>query len=120
MASVMARAEVATGETGRQREATPSCLTTTLYDLITAIQAVVNPEDDALVVATVVHLVRSGRLTWRGKARTRLDQAQYNEDASQATRLLTGRLGAVLRGGDIRGEGCCHSAVALEGNQMAM
>ena len=68
MASVMARAEVATGETGRQREATPSCLTTTLYDLITAIQAVVNPEDDALVVATVVHLVRSGRLTWRGQA----------------------------------------------------
>jgi hypothetical protein len=76
----------------------PSRLTTTLYDLITAIQAVVDPDDDALVVATVVHLLRSGRLTWHGKAR-------YNGDASQATRLLTGRLGAVSWGGDIGGEG---------------
>jgi hypothetical protein len=94
MASVMARAEVATGATGMQRETTPSCLTT-LYDLITAIQ-VVDPDDDALVVATVVYLLRSGRLTWCGKARTRLDQARYGGDASPATRLLAGRLGAFL------------------------
>jgi hypothetical protein len=49
-----------------QRGEMPSCLTTTLYDLITAIQAVVDPHDDALAVATVVYLLRSGRLTWRG------------------------------------------------------
>jgi hypothetical protein len=120
MAPVMARAEVAIGTTGRQRGETPSCRSTTLYDLITALQAVVAPQDDALVVATVVHLLRSGRLTWRGKARTRLDQARYNGDAHQATPLLTGRLGAVPWGGDIHGEGCCHSTMALEGNQKAM
>jgi hypothetical protein len=71
----MAHAEVATGGTGMQREETPSCLTT-LYDLITAIQTVVDRDDDALVVATVVHLLRSGRLIWRGQARTPLDQAR--------------------------------------------
>jgi hypothetical protein len=55
-----------------QRAATPSCLTTTLYDLMAAIQAEVDPNDDALVVATVVHLLRSGRLTWLGQAESEL------------------------------------------------
>jgi hypothetical protein len=96
MALVMARTEGVTGVTGMQREETPSCLTTTLYDLITAIQVMVDQDDDALVVATVVHLLRSGRLTWRGKARTRLDQERYGGDASPATRLLTGRLADLL------------------------
>jgi hypothetical protein len=73
----MACAEVAIGRRGRQRGATSSCLTTTFYDLITAIQAEMDAEDDALVVATVVHLVRSGRLRWRGQARPWLEQAQY-------------------------------------------
>ena len=44
---------------GAQAVATPTCPVTTLYDLIAAIQDVVGPEDDALVVATVVHLLRS-------------------------------------------------------------
>ena len=48
---------------------TPSRLTTTLYDLIVVLQAVVGPDNDALVVATVRHLLRSGRLTFPGKAR---------------------------------------------------
>jgi hypothetical protein len=61
--------EVATGATGRLRAVTPSCFTTTLYDLIAALQEGVGPDDDALVVATVVHLLRSGRLTWRRQAR---------------------------------------------------
>ena len=59
-----------------QGEAAPSCLTTTLYDLIAAIQDEVSPDDNALVVATVVHLLRSGRLTWLGKASERLGQSQ--------------------------------------------
>jgi hypothetical protein len=37
-----------------------------LVDLITAIQDVVAPEEDRLVVATVRHLLRSGRLTGLG------------------------------------------------------
>ena len=37
-------------------------LTTSLYDLIEAIQNTVGPEDDDLVVATVVYLLRTGRI----------------------------------------------------------
>src|SRR5256885_1579725 len=48
----------------------------TLYDLIAAIQDGLSPDDDTLVVATVVHLLRSGRLTWRGKAREHLGQSR--------------------------------------------
>jgi hypothetical protein len=51
-----------------QREAVPSRLTTTLYALIAAIQDVVDPEDDALVVVTVVHLLRSRRVSVLGAA----------------------------------------------------
>ena len=75
MAPVMEWAEVATGAMGMQRAETPSCLTTTFYDLIAALQDVVGPDEDALVVATVVHLLRAGQLTWCGKARAPLDQA---------------------------------------------
>src|SRR4029453_1687706 len=67
MAPMMERTTVATGATEMSRAATPSRLTTTLYDLITALQAVVAPDDDVLVVATVVHLLRSGRCTWDGQ-----------------------------------------------------
>ena len=35
---------------------------TTLYDLIAAINSEVKPEEDHLVVATVVHLLKTGRL----------------------------------------------------------
>jgi hypothetical protein len=55
MAPVRTGAEVATGTPGRQQEETPACLTTTLYDLMTALQEVVGTTDDALVVTTVVH-----------------------------------------------------------------
>lgn len=64
MATMRARSKMAGGVTGGQAEAPPSRCTTTLYDVGTAIQDVVGPEDDALVVATVVHLLRSGRLPW--------------------------------------------------------
>ena len=38
------------------------CITTTLYDVIAALQSVVAPEDDALVVTIVADWLRSGRL----------------------------------------------------------
>ena len=38
-------------------------ITTTLYDLIAALQDVVQPGEDALVVATMVHLLGTGRIT---------------------------------------------------------
>jgi hypothetical protein len=44
-------------------------LTTTLYDLVAAVQDSVGPERDDLVVATVVSLLRAGYVTW-GRART--------------------------------------------------
>jgi len=50
----------------------PARLSTTLYDLIAALHAVVAPDEDALVIATVVHLLRSGRITYHGD-RTELD-----------------------------------------------
>ena len=54
------------------RAETSSHFTTTLYDLMTALQDVVGPDKDALVVATVGHLLQSGRLTWDGNTRARL------------------------------------------------
>ena len=60
------------GETGMHEAATLSCRITTLYDVIAAIQDRLSTDDDALVVATVGHLLRSGRFTWLGKARKRL------------------------------------------------
>jgi hypothetical protein len=70
MSTGMEAGEVATVATGMQRAVTPSRLTTTLYDLMAALQDVVGLEDDALVVATMVHLLQSGRLT-----RLRTDRA---------------------------------------------
>jgi hypothetical protein len=43
----------------------PATITTTLYDLIAALQDVVQPGEDALVVATMVHLLCTGRITLR-------------------------------------------------------
>ena len=40
----------------------PTRVTTTLYDIMAALQAVVEPEDDDLVVAIVTAWLRSGRL----------------------------------------------------------
>ena len=43
-------------------EETPTRVTTTLYDVIAALQAVVEPEENDVVVAIVADLLRSGRL----------------------------------------------------------
>ena len=66
MASVRDRGAVTTVGRGRPGAEKPSRLPITLADLITAFQNVVGPEDDRLVVATVRHLLRSGRLTGLG------------------------------------------------------
>ena len=39
---------------------------TTLYDLMTALQAAVEPGEDDLVVATMRYMIRRGRITWFG------------------------------------------------------
>ena len=52
-------------QTSRGEDAIPAPITTTLYDLIAALQDVVPPGEDALVVATMVHLLCTGRITWR-------------------------------------------------------
>jgi hypothetical protein len=61
----------ATVTTGKREGKTPLC-STTLYELIVALQDLVGPQDDALVVATVVHLLQSQRLTMLRTAKTPL------------------------------------------------
>ena len=56
---------------GEMETDTPTCLTTTLYDLITALHDVVAPHEDALVVAIVARWLRTGRITFRGEAGSR-------------------------------------------------
>ena len=41
---------------------TPTRVTTTLYNVMAALQSVVEPEEDAVVVAIVAAWLRSGRL----------------------------------------------------------
>jgi hypothetical protein len=43
-------------------EEAPTRVTTTLYDVLAALQTVVEPAEDALVVAIVAEWLRSGRL----------------------------------------------------------
>jgi len=53
-------------ETSGGEDTIPATITTTLYDLIAALQDVVQPDEDAdaLVVATMVHLLRTELITW--------------------------------------------------------
>ena len=53
---------VATVETSGGEDTAPATITTTLYDLIAALQEVVEPGEDRLVVATVVSMLRAGRI----------------------------------------------------------
>ena len=57
--------EMGSGATTGLEATAPGPIITTLYDLIDAIQAVTEAAD-AVVVATVLHLFRSGRVTWHG------------------------------------------------------
>lgn len=42
----------------------PSSDSTTLYDVMSALHSVMPPDDDELVVATVMHWLHSGWITW--------------------------------------------------------
>src|SRR6266851_5396816 len=53
---------VATVATSGGEDTAPATITTTLYDLIAALQEVVEPGEDGLVVATVVSMLRAGRI----------------------------------------------------------
>ena len=46
-------------------------ITTTLYDLMSALQEAAGTEADTLVVAAMVDLMRSGRLLWHSTPTTR-------------------------------------------------
>lgn len=80
MAPVREGAEMATHIPGRQQGGAPARLTTTLYDLITALQEAVDTTNDARVVSTVAQLIRAGRLTWCGKT-----SAPWNQPWPEAT-----------------------------------
>lgn len=41
-----------------------SCVSTTLYDLIAAMHDIVGSNDDTVVVATIDHLLRAGRIAF--------------------------------------------------------
>lgn len=47
-------------------DAEPTTIETTLYELIAAISAEAGPEEDDLILATVVHLVNSGQVRFTG------------------------------------------------------
>jgi hypothetical protein len=67
------------GPASEVRGKEPSCIITTLYELIAVLQDVVGPDNDPLVVATVVHLLRSGRLTAQDGQRMAGHVAEHNE-----------------------------------------
>jgi hypothetical protein len=47
-------------------DAESTTITTTLYDLIEAVSAEVDPGEDDLIIATVMHLLNSGRVKFTG------------------------------------------------------
>lgn len=55
-------------EAGRMAAEAPARLTTTLYDVVAALQSVAAPDEDGLVVAVVADWLRSGRMTRVGGA----------------------------------------------------
>ena len=68
-------------DTSSGEEAAPATITTTLYDLLAALQEVVDPGEEALVVAVVVSMLRAGRLTWhRGAAALESAQSGHRPD----------------------------------------
>lgn len=60
-----------TREQDAREEDAPRCLTTTLYDLITALQDVVEPHEDSLVVGLVAGWLQTGRITVLNQATAR-------------------------------------------------
>jgi hypothetical protein len=57
----------------------PTSITTTLYELVGALNAEVDPEDDALVTAAVVHLINTNRARFVGFCKRLALVEAYNE-----------------------------------------
>ncbi len=55
-------------EAGQMTAETPARLATTLYDVMAALQSIVEPDEDGLVVAITADWLRTGRITWVGDA----------------------------------------------------
>jgi len=51
--------------------------TTTLYDLVAAVQTAAGSQDGALVVPTVLHMLRSGHATWLAAVKTFCEVASF-------------------------------------------
>lgn len=49
---------------------TPVNITTTLYDLVEAVNDAVGPDEDRLVIAAVMHLINSSRARFVGSRKT--------------------------------------------------
>jgi hypothetical protein len=82
---------------------------TTLYDLIAAINAEVHAEDDALVIACVVHLLNTQRLTYRGASSPHRLLAARQATRQRRKTSMTGRhkrsSSTALRGPTSRSDG---------------
>lgn len=52
-----------TPPTAERTDATPGRLETTLYDLLAALNAAAGPEDEEVVLAAMVHLLQTSRIT---------------------------------------------------------
>jgi hypothetical protein len=68
MNAVVTPHQTPTVEAGQIAAAGSARLTTTLYDVIAALQTVTDPEEDDLVVAVVGHWLRTRRITFVGDA----------------------------------------------------
>jgi hypothetical protein len=72
--------------------AAPTTIATTLYDLISALQDASDPGQDEQVVATVIHLLRSGRLTFPRESAVDSCTAQALPGARQTWRQTAGQM----------------------------
>jgi hypothetical protein len=66
MHPVVKSCTVQTAEADLTEAEAPARLTTTLYDAMAALQTVVEPDEDDLVVAVIVRWLRSRRFTFVG------------------------------------------------------
>lgn len=69
MNPVVAREGMATASAAGTPATQRPTLTTTLYDLVAAVQASVEPDEEDLAVAIVVHILRTCRSTLSADAR---------------------------------------------------
>jgi hypothetical protein len=66
MFTVIDPVEAESVATAALEDTTPTTIITTLYDLMDAIQTAADTDDNTAVVATVLHVLRSGCAKWHG------------------------------------------------------